>query len=258
MPTTPAQQKTRTRALPTRHINAEPGDFADIVLMPGDPLRARYIAENYLDNVRIVNEVRNMLGFTGTFQGREISVMGHGMGIPSVSIYCAELIRELGVGRIIRLGSCGSVTPEVKLRDIVIAMGACTDSMVNRIRFKHYDFAAIADYGLLRNAVAIAERKELPFHVGNVFSADLFYPADQNLFALLEKYRILGVEMETAGIYGLAAEYGARALGICTVSDDIRNGDALSAEDRETSFDAMILLALEAVIAESTDKLSGT
>ncbi len=231
--------------MPTKHINANPGDFAKTVLMPGDPLRAQFIAKTYLKDARQVNDVRNMLGFTGIYQGKTLSVMGHGMGIPSCSIYCTELIQEFGVERIIRVGSCGSVSPKIKLRDIVIAMGASTDSMVNRIRFKHYDFAAIADFTLLSNAVETAKRKKLNFHVGNVFSADLFYTPDPEMFDVMEKYNILGVEMELAGIYGLAAEFGARAVGICTVSDHIRTGEALSSTERQSSFNEMIELALD-------------
>lgn len=158
----------------TIHMNADPGDFADTVLMPGDPLRAKYIAENFLEDARQVSDVRNMLGFTGAYQGRPVSVMAHGMGIPSASIYCTELIRDYGVRRVIRVGSCGTVHPDVVLRDIVIAMGASTDSGVNRMRFGGYDLAAIASFGLLWRAVREAERKNLRFHVGNVFSADLF------------------------------------------------------------------------------------
>lgn len=229
------------------HINASPGDFAASVLMPGDPLRAKYIAEEFLDGARQVSDVRNMLGFTGTFQGHPVSVMAHGMGIPSASIYGTELIREYGVKRIIRVGSCGTVHHDVKLRDIVIAMGASTDSGVNRMRFGGHDLAAIADFDLLQTAVRAAEEKGLPFHVGNIFSADLFYTPQPEMFDLMEKYQVLGIEMETAGIYTLAAELGAEALAICTVSDDIRKGEALSSADRQTSFDQMIELALETV-----------
>ncbi len=229
------------------HINAAPGEFAASVLMPGDPLRAKYIAENFLDNARQVTDVRNMLGFTGTFRSHPVSVMAHGMGIPSASIYGTELIREYGVKRLIRVGSCGTVHPDIKLRDIVIAMGASTDSGVNRMRFGGHDLAALADFDLLRTAARVAEKKGLPFHVGNVFSADLFYTPQPEQFDLMEKYKILGIEMETAGIYTLAAELGAEALAICTVSDDISKGDALSSADRQTSFDQMIELALETV-----------
>jgi purine-nucleoside phosphorylase len=230
------------------HISADPGDFAETVLMPGDPLRATYIAETFLENSRQITDVRNMLGFTGKYRGQAISVMAHGMGIPSASIYCTELIQKYAVQRLIRVGSCGTVHPSVGLRDIVIAMGASTDSGVNRTRFGGYDLAAIADFDLLRNAVRTAEKKKLRFHVGNVFSADLFYTPKPEIFDLMAKFNILGVEMETAGIYTIAAELGAAALAICTVSDDIRSGEALSSEERQTTFDEMIELALETAI----------
>lgn len=233
----------------TKHMNADPGDFADTALMPGDPLRAKYIAESFLQNARQITDVRNMLGFTGEFRGTAVSVMAHGMGIPSASIYCTELIRDYGVRRLIRVGSCGTVHPGVALRDIIIAMGASTDSGVNRARFGGYDLAAIASFGLLRGAVRAAEKKGLAFHVGNVFSADLFYPADPAILDLMERNDILGVEMETAGIYTIAAELGVEALAMCTVSDDIRSGAALSSAERQTTFDEMIELALETVAA---------
>jgi len=233
--------------MPSIHINAAPGDFAASVLMPGDPLRAKYIADTFLDNARQVTDVRNMLGFTGEFRHNPVSVMAHGMGIPSASIYCTELIREYGVKRIIRVGSCGTVHPDVKLRDIIIAMGASTDSGVNRMRFGGHDLAALADFDLLRTAARVAEDRGLPIHVGNIFSADLFYTPRPEQFDLMKKYRVLGIEMETAGIYTLAAELGAEALAICTVSDDIANSEALSSADRQTSFDEMIELALETV-----------
>jgi purine-nucleoside phosphorylase len=232
----------------TIHINADPGEFAETVLMPGDPLRARYIAETFFDDARQVSDVRNMLGFSGTYEGSNVSVMAHGMGIPSASIYCTELIRDYGVKRIVRVGSCGTVHPAVKLRDLVIAMGASTDSGVNRMRFGGYDLAALASFDLLRNAVRVAEKRNLRFHVGNVFSADLFYAADATQLDLMKKNNILGVEMETAGIYSIAAELGAEALAICTVSDDIKSGEALTPAERQTTFDGMIELALEATL----------
>ena len=238
----------------TPHINAEPGDFAETVLMPGDPLRAKFIAENFLDQPRLVNDVRGMLGFTGSYKGQALSVMGHGVGIPSCSIYCTELINEFGVQRLIRVGSCGTVIKSVQLRDIIIAMGACTDSKVNRIRFRDHDFAAIADYRMLRAAVDIAEQRALAVHVGNVFSADLFYTPEPEVFEVMEKYNVLGVEMESAGIYGLAAQLGARALTICTVSDHITNNERLTAEERQLGFADMIGLALETAIADSGNK----
>lgn len=232
----------------TPHINAPEGAFADVVLMPGDPLRAKYIAETFLEDVVQVTDVRNMLGFTGTYKGRKISVMGHGMGIPSCSIYTKELITEYGVQKIIRVGSCGAVREDVKLRDVVIGVGACTDSKVNRMRFKDHDFAAIADFDMTMAAVQAAKQKGVNVRVGNLFSADLFYTPDFDMFSVMEKYGILGVEMEAAGIYGVAAEFGAKALTICTVSDHIRTGEQTTAEERQLTFNDMIEIALESVL----------
>jgi len=229
----------------TPHINANDHDFAPTVLMPGDPLRAEYIAETYLADVRQVTSVRNMLGYTGTYKGKSVSVMGHGMGIPSCSIYTYELIKEYSVRNIIRVGSCGAISSQVKVRDIIIAMGACTDSKVNRSRYMGHDFAAIADFGLLELAVIKARLLGLPFRVGNVHSSDLFYGPQSEQFDVMEHMGILGVEMETAGIYGVAAELGAKALTILTVSDHIRNGEKLSAEERQLSFNDMIQTGLE-------------
>lgn len=233
----------------TKHMNAAPGDFAATVLMPGDPLRAQYIADTYLDNARRVTDVRNMWGFTGEYKGKPVSVQAHGMGIPSASIYCTELITEYDVRRVIRVGSCGTTHPKVKLRDVLIAMGASTDSGVNRMRFGGHDLAALASFSLVQKAVAAAEANNVTYHVGNIFSADLFYTPDPAMFETLAKYDVLGVEMEAAGMYPIAAEYGAEALAICTVSDDIRTGEALSSADRATTFDEMILVALETVRA---------
>ncbi|HAT4917993.1 TPA: purine-nucleoside phosphorylase [Serratia marcescens] len=236
----------------TPHINAEMGDFADVVLMPGDPLRAKYIAETFLEGAVEVNNVRGMLGFTGTYKGRRISVMGHGMGIPSCSIYARELIAEFGVKKIIRVGSCGAVRDDIKLRDVVIGMGACTDSKVNRLRFKDNDYAAIADFDMVRNAVDAAAAQGIPSRVGNIFSADLFYTPDPDMFQVMKKYGILGVEMEAAGIYGVAAElyeeFGCKALTICTVSDHILRHEATTAAERQTTFNDMIVIALESVL----------
>ncbi len=233
----------------TKHMNAAPGDFAETVLMPGDPLRAQYIADTYLDDVRRVNDVRNMWGFTGTYKGTAVSLMAHGMGIPSASIYCTELITEYDVKRVIRVGSCGTSHPDVQLRDIIIAMGASTDSNCNRMRFGGYDYAALASFDLVRKAVDAAEKNKVRYHVGNIFSADIFYTPDPGMFDTLAKYNVYGVEMEAAGIYAIAAENDVEALAICTVSDDIVSGDALSVEDRQTTFDEMIVVALETVIA---------
>ncbi len=238
----------------TPHINAVRGDFADTVLMPGDPLRARYIAETFLDEVRQVNTVRSMAGFTGRYKGREISVMGHGMGIPSVSIYAKELVTEYDVGTLIRVGSCGAVRDDVAVRDVVIGLGACTDSGVNRSRFGGMDFAATADFALTRALADTAHDLGVATKIGNLFSADLFYDPRPETAELLRRYGIVGVEMEAAGLYGVAAEFGARAATICSVSDHILRGDALDSTARERGFDDMMRIALDAVLRDDAAK----
>jgi len=234
----------------TKHMNAAAGDFADTVLMPGDPLRAQYIADTYLEGARRVTDVRNMWGFTGEYKGRAVSVMAHGMGIPSASIYATELITEYDVKRVIRVGSCGTSHPDVQLRDIVIAMGASTDSNCNRMRFGGYDLAALASFDLVRKAVAAAKAHKVRYHVGNIFSADLFYTPDPDMFETMAKYNVYGLEMEAAGIFPIAAENDAEALAICTVSDDLRTDAHLTSDERATTFDEMILVALETVVAD--------
>lgn len=228
----------------TPHINAPEGAFADTVLMPGDPLRAKHIAETFLTDAVCVNTVRNMFGYTGTYNGKPVSVLGSGMGVPSMSIYATELVKFYGVKNIIRIGSCGGLPLDVKVRDVVIGMGASTDSNVNRNRLAGMDFAAIASFELLEKAVAAARAKNINVKVGNVFTSDLFYNPSETLFDTLEKYGVLAVEMEAAGLYGVAAEYGINALAIFTVSDHIRTGEALSAELRQTSFNEMVEVAL--------------
>jgi len=236
--------------MPTPHIGAQPGDFADTVLMPGDPLRAEHIALKFLTDARRVTEVRNVYGYTGHYQGRRVSVMAHGMGIPSCSIYATELVREYGVKALIRVGSCGALAPDVRLGDVIIALGASTDSKVNRIRFMDHDFAALADFGLVERAVKAARDQGVPVRVGNVFSTDLFYTPQLQMFDVIEKLGILGLEMEAAGLYGVAAEHGVRALTMLTVSDHIRRSEHLSSEDRRTTLDAMIRIALATAIAD--------
>ena len=233
--------------MPTPHISAEKGQFAEAVLLPGDPLRAQYIAENFLTDAELVTSVRNMLGFTGTYNGHRVSVMGTGMGIPSASIYATELITEYDVERLVRVGSCGGIGTDVKIRDVVIATGACTDSLVNRTRYANWDFAAIADFGLAKAAVDAAEAGGFNVKVGNVHSADLFYNPADNAFDVMEAMGVLAVEMEAAGLYGVAAEKGARALTICTVSDHVQTGEATSSDERQTSFNSMIEIALDAL-----------
>ncbi len=237
--------------MPTPHIAAEKGDFAPSILLPGDPLRAKHIAENFLEGALEVNAVRNMLGYTGTYQGLDVSVMGTGMGIPSASIYATELITQYGVERLIRVGSCGGILPSVELRDVVLAIGACTDSGVNRVRYGGYDFAATADFWLLQAAADAAAARGLGVKVGNVHSADLFYNPDPAAFDRMEAMGVLAVEMEAAGLYGVAAEKGGRALTIATVSDHVRSGESTTAQERQETFDEMVEIALDALIRDS-------
>ena len=234
----------------TPHISAEKGDFAPSILLPGDPLRAKHIADNYLSDVRQVNAVRNMFGYTGTYDGMPVSVMGTGMGIPSASIYAKELVTEYDVERLVRVGSCGGILSSVELRDVILAVGACTDSTVNRIRYAGFDFAATADFWLLRAASDAAAARGIEVKVGNVHSEDLFYNPDREAFDRMEAMGVLAVEMEAAGLYGVAAEFGARALTICTVSDHVRTGAATSSDERQETFNEMVEIALEAVKAD--------
>jgi purine-nucleoside phosphorylase len=231
----------------TPHIEAQPGAFASTVLMPGDPLRAKMLADTYLTDVVQVNGVRNMLGYTGFYQGQRLSVMGSGMGIPSLSIYAHELFSQYEVQRIVRVGSCGAFQPFLQLGDIVVGMGASTDSAVNRKRLAGFDFAAIADYRLLEKVVRQADAQGLAIHVGNVFSADLFYEPDPAVFERLQKMGLLAVEMEAAGLYGVAAELGKQALTVLTVSDHLLTGEKLSAQQRQEDFHAMLRLTLDAL-----------
>jgi purine-nucleoside phosphorylase len=234
----------------TPHINAIDGAFAETILMPGDPLRAKYIAEEFLEDAIQVTDVRNMLGFTGRYKGKRISIMAHGMGIASAAIYTHELITQYGVKNIIRVGTCGAISLDVKIRDIIIAMGASTDSAFNRIRFAGHNYSAIADYELLEKTINAARARKIKIKVGNIFSADSFYTSEPQMFDVLEKYGILAVEMETAGIYCVAAENGAKAMCILTVSDHIRTGEKTSSDERQNSFNDMILTALDAAISE--------
>lgn len=230
-------------------FNAKPEDISATVIMPGDPLRAKYIAENYLVGARQITDVRNMLGFTGRYHGKKLTVIGHGIGIPSATIYCSALILEYGVKQLVRVGSCGTVSDKVKLRDLVIAMGASTDSNINRIRFAGHDFAAIASYKLLEKVVGTARKMQVKHHVSNVFTSDYFYPPkNTEMWETMEKYNVPVVEMEIAGIYGVAAEYGAEAVAMCTVSDEVKTGKGLTVAERQSSFDEMIKVALTTVV----------
>ena len=230
----------------TVHISANKGDFAETVLMPGDPYRSQMIAENFLKDARLVNDVRGVKGYTGIYEGRKVSVMASGMGMPSMGIYSYELFSFFGVENIIRIGSAGSYRADVKLRDIVIAQAACTDELPG-------DFSPIADFGLLEKAVSAAIRLGLPYHVGNILSSDRFYTEsvspDRTPAALWSKMGVLAVEMEAAALYANAARTGKKALAVCTVSDSLVTGEETTAAERQNSFTDMIKLALETAVS---------
>ncbi|MFC7370391.1 purine-nucleoside phosphorylase [Fictibacillus iocasae] len=230
------------------HINAKQGDIAESILLPGDPLRAKYIAETFLEDVTCYNEVRGMLGFTGTYKGKRVSVQGTGMGVPSISIYVNELMNEYGVKNLIRVGTCGAIQKDVKVRDVIIAMTTCTDSRMNHLIFPGFDFAPCADFDLLKKAYDAGLEKGLSVRVGNVLTADTFYRESMDMVKKLGDYGVLAVEMETTALYTLAAKYGRNALSILTVSDHIFTGEETTSEERQTTFNDMIVMALEAAI----------
>lgn len=239
-----------SKAYPTPHIKAVPGDFAPTVLMPGDPLRSRFIAETFLDNPRLVNDVRGIQGYTGTYEGKPVSVMASGMGMPSMGIYSYELFNVFDVQTILRVGSAGALSPDIHVRDIVLGMGACTNSAYAGQYDLPGTFAPIADYGVLRTCADIAATMGLPTHVGNLLSSDTFY-ADNGAAAnaAWSKMGVMAVEMEAAALYMNAARCGKKALAICTVSDHILTGEATTAEERQTSFTQMMELALKTAVA---------
>ncbi|QCX28161.1 purine-nucleoside phosphorylase [Nocardioides jishulii] len=231
------------------HIGASPGQVAPTVLFPGDPLRAKWIAETFLDDATCYSEVRGMYGYTGTWNGTPVSVQGSGMGQPSMAIYANELFKDYDVASIIRVGSCGALTEKVAIRDVVIASGACTDSAKNTHRFGGYDYAPVADFGLLRAAYdAASEMPEVTTHVGLIFSSDSFYSPRPELMKAQVDHGVLAVEMEASALYTLAAQYGRRALAICTVSDHIVTGEETTSQEREQTFAAMIEIALRAAL----------
>lgn len=229
------------------HINAKQGEIAEVVLLPGDPLRAKYIAETFLENPVCYNEVRNMFGFTGTYKGKRVSVQGTGMGVPSISIYIHELMAEYNVQKLIRVGTCGAIQKDVKVRDVIIAQSAATDSKMNEIIFKGINYAPTANFDLLLKAYNEAEAKGLNVKVGSVMTADMFY-SEENQNEKLARYGVLAVEMETAALYTIAAKFGRQALSILTVSDHIITGEITTAEERQTTFNDMIEIALDAAI----------
>ncbi|MGH1355739.1 MAG: purine-nucleoside phosphorylase [Thalassovita sp.] len=233
----------------TIHIGAKPGEIAETVLMPGDPYRAKWAAETFLASPKLVNEVRGMLGYTGTWNGNPVTIHGSGMGMASLSIYANELIRDYGAKTLIRIGSCGGMQKSVNLRDVILAMTASSISTPSIGIFKELNFAPCADYGLLSAASAAAAAKNVPTHVGGIYSADVFYDERPDLNEQMVRHGILGVEMEAAELYNLAARYGVRALAVLTVSDHLLTGEALPSEDRESSFGDMVEIALEAAFS---------
>ncbi|MEW9031466.1 MAG: purine-nucleoside phosphorylase [Planifilum fimeticola] len=230
------------------HIGAKPGEIAETVLMPGDPLRAKHIAEHFLEDVSCYNEVRGMLGFTGKYKGKRVSVQGSGMGVPSIAIYANELIREYGAKRLIRVGTCGAMQRHVQVRDLILAQAACTDSGMNRNAFGGWDFSPIASFSLLKTAYEQAVSRGLRVHVGNIFTSDLFYRDDQSIVQKFMDHGVLAVEMETTALYTLAAKHGVEALTILTVSDHLLTGEETTAMERQTTFNDMIEVALETVL----------
>jgi purine-nucleoside phosphorylase len=233
----------------TIHIGADKGDIAETVLLPGDPYRAKWAAETFLDNPRMVNEVRGMLGFTGTWNGHPVTIQGSGMGMPSLSIYANELIRDYNAKTLIRIGSCGGMQPHVGIRDVILAMTASTLSTPSRGIFKELNFAPCADWGLLHAAFIAAEAKGTKTHVGGIYSSDVFYDERPDLNEQMTRHGILGVEMEAAELYNLAARHSVRALAVLTVSDHLQTGEALPAKDRERSFGDMLDIALTAAFS---------
>lgn len=227
------------------HIGAKENEIASTVLLPGDPLRAKYIAENFLENAVCYNEIRGMYGFTGTYKGKRISVQGSGMGVPSISIYANELIESYNVKNLIRIGTCGSIREDVKIRDVILAMSASTTSGINKIRFKGMDFAPTASFDLLKKAYDIALSKDINVKAGNVLTSDLFYDDDSEAWKLWAKFGALAIEMEAAGLYTLGAKYNVNTLAILTVSDSLVTGEQTTANERQTSFTKMMEIALE-------------
>ncbi|WP_243472318.1 purine-nucleoside phosphorylase [Winogradskyella sp. MH6] len=227
------------------HIGANKGDIAETILLPGDPLRAKWIAETFFENPVCFNEVRGMYGYTGTYQGKRISTMGSGMGIPSISIYANELIKDFGVKNLIRVGSAGSYQKHVKIRDVVLAMAASSTSGVNELRFGGADYAPTADFGLFLKAVKAAEAKNIPIQAGNVLSSDEFYEDNIESYKKWSRFGVLCVEMEAAGLYTVAAKHNVNALAILTISDSLVTGEKTTSKERETTFRQMIEIALE-------------
>ncbi|MGK5508612.1 purine-nucleoside phosphorylase [Brevibacillus formosus] len=230
------------------HIGAQQGQIAETILLPGDPLRAQYIAETFLEGAECYNNVRGMLGFTGTYKGKRVSVQGTGMGVPSISIYVNELMQSYGVQNLIRVGTCGAIQEDIKVRDVIIGMAASSDSQMNRLLLNQVDFAPTANFDLLHKAYQAATERNLSVKVGNIFTSDSFYRENLDLYKKLASYQVLAVEMESSALYTLAAKYKRNALSILTVSDHILTGEETSADERQTTFNEMIEVALDAAL----------
>ncbi|BAH44002.1 MULTISPECIES: purine-nucleoside phosphorylase [Brevibacillus] len=230
------------------HIGAQQGQIAETILLPGDPLRAKYIAETFLEGAECYNNVRGMLGFTGTYKGKRVSVQGTGMGVPSISIYANELMQSYGVQNLIRVGTCGAIQEDIKVRDVIIAMSASSESQTNRLLFDQIDFAPTANFELLHKAYQVATERNLPVKVGNIFTSDSFYRESLDLYKKLASYQVLAIEMESSALYTLAAKYKRNALSILTVSDHILTGEETSADERQSTFNEMIEVALDAAL----------
>ncbi|XBC38139.1 MAG: purine-nucleoside phosphorylase [Buchnera aphidicola (Floraphis choui)] len=234
----------------TPHISAKKQDFSDFVLMPGDPIRAKYIAENYLENSVQVTNIRSMLGFTGNYKGKRVSVMSHGIGIPSCLIYVQELITKYNVTKIIRIGTCGTICEDINLNDLIICLGASTDSKINRSRFQNHDFSSVANFDLVCKLVLASKNLGIHVNIGNFFTTDLFYHNNSCIWEVIKKFKIMGIEMETAGLYSLSAEFGIQSASICTVSDHIIKKTRINSKDRESSLDKMIKISLDSILID--------
>jgi purine-nucleoside phosphorylase len=236
----------------TPHLKAKQGDYADAILLPGDPLRAKWIAETFFEAPRLVNDVRSCFGYTGRYKGKPISVQATGMGQPSVAIYVNELISVYGAKVLIRAGTCGSLSAQLKARDLVLAMTACTDSGMNRTTFGAYDFAPPADFVLLRDAAALADARGLPHHVGNMLSSDVFYHKDwRAAYGVLVEHGVLAVEMETSTLYTLAARFGVRALSVCAISDNLVTGEVITPDERQSTLTDLARLVLDVAVSDA-------
>ena len=234
--------------MPTAHISANKNEFAETVIFPGDPLRAKNLTKKYLTDVKLISDVRNMLAYTGLYKNKKISVMGHGMGIPSCLIYATELLKEYNVKNIIRVGTCGAIQEDISLREIIVAMGACTDSSANRMFYEQHDFAATANFDLMVSFVEQAKQQQTDIKVGNIHTTDMFYTQNTEILKTAKKMGVLAVDMETAGLYAVASKYGAKALSVLTVSDHIFKKIETTSDEREKTFNEMIEVALNTAI----------